>query len=77
MADQGQGQARSGFRITLVGHWLIGLPAAWLFGRLAGWDTVGVRLGLLTGLAATAVLLLRRYNKALSLRGGAEQPVVV
>ncbi|WP_031475688.1 MATE family efflux transporter [Streptomyces bicolor] len=73
---RGLDDTRSGFRITLVGYWLIGLPAAWLFGRLAGWDTVGVWLGLLTGLAATAVLLLRRYNRALSLRGGAEQPVV-
>ncbi|GKQ38460.1 hypothetical protein ALMP_49910 [Streptomyces sp. A012304] len=29
----------SGFRITLVGYWLIGLPAAWLFGNLAGLKT--------------------------------------
>lgn len=70
---RGLDDTKSGFRITLVGYWLIGLPAAWLFGRLAGWDTVGVWLGLLTGLAATAVLLLRRYNRALSLRV-AEQP---
>ncbi|WP_328874817.1 MATE family efflux transporter [Streptomyces sp. NBC_00287] len=65
---RGLDDTKSGFRITLVGYWLIGLPAAWLFGELAGWDTVGVWLGLLTGLAATAVLLLRRYQRALSLR---------
>jgi MATE family multidrug resistance protein len=65
---RGLDDTKSGFRITLVGYWLIGLPAAWLLGRPAGLDTVGVWLGLLTGLAATAVLLLRRYNRALSLR---------
>ncbi|MDO0937847.1 MATE family efflux transporter [Streptomyces sp. DG2A-72] len=65
---RGLDDTKSGFRITLVGYWLIGLPAAWIFGSLAGWDTVGVWLGLLTGLAATAILLLRRYSRALSLR---------
>lgn len=70
---RGLDDTRSGFRITLVGYWLIGLPAAWLFGEAAGWDTVGVWFGLLTGLAATAILLLRRYQRALSLRA-VEQP---
>ncbi|ANS69073.1 efflux protein [Streptomyces lincolnensis] len=65
---RGLDDTRSGFRLTLVGYWLIGLPAAWLLGRPAGLDTVGVWLGLLTGLAATAVLLLRRYNRSLALR---------
>ncbi|WP_189697976.1 hypothetical protein [Streptomyces chromofuscus] len=58
---------RSGFRITLVGYWPIGRPPAWLFGHLVDLEAAGVRLGLLTGLAATAVLL-RRYNETLSLR---------
>ncbi|MFG2554715.1 hypothetical protein ACGFWF_32940 [Streptomyces sp. NPDC048581] len=44
-------------------------------GRLAGWEPEGVWLGLLTGLAATALLLLRRYHRALNLRV-AEQPAV-
>ncbi|MEV0642027.1 MATE family efflux transporter [Streptomyces sp. NPDC050619] len=72
---RGLDDTKSGFRITLVGYWLIGLPAAWLFGHLAGLETVGVWLGLLTGLAATAMLLLRRYHHALTLRG-AGQPAV-
>lgn len=63
---RGLDDTKSGFRITLVGYWLIGLPTAWLLGHLAAQDTLGVWLGLLTGLAATAVLLLRRYTKALS-----------
>ncbi|MCF0089298.1 MULTISPECIES: MATE family efflux transporter [unclassified Streptomyces] len=72
---RGLDDTRSGFRITLVGYWLIGLPAAWLLGHLADLETVGVWLGLLTGLAATAVLLLRRYNQALSGRA-AVRPAV-
>ncbi|WP_171169645.1 MATE family efflux transporter [Streptomyces sp. I05A-00742] len=58
----------SGFRITLVGYWAVGLPAAWLLGYAAGLDTLGIWLGLLTGLATTAILLLRRYNTALQAR---------
>ncbi|MFF5370875.1 MATE family efflux transporter [Streptomyces sp. NPDC013187] len=72
---RGLDDTKSGFRITLVGYWLIGLPAAWLLGQLADLETVGVWLGLLTGLAATALLLLRRYNQALSQRA-AEVPAV-
>lgn len=72
---RGLDDTKGGFRITLVGYWLIGLPAAWLLGHLADLETVGVWLGLLTGLAATAVLLLRRYNQSLTHRA-AEQSVV-
>ncbi|MFF5476641.1 MATE family efflux transporter [Streptomyces sp. NPDC012935] len=72
---RGLDDTKSGFRITLVGYWLIGLPAAWLLGSLADLETAGVWLGLLTGLAATAVLLLRRYNQTLSHRA-AEEPAV-
>jgi MATE family multidrug resistance protein len=72
---RGLDDTKSGFRITLVGYWLIGLPAAWLLGELAGLETVGVWLGLLTGLAATALLLLRRYGQALALRA-AKEPAV-
>ncbi|MGK5555648.1 MATE family efflux transporter [Actinomadura kijaniata] len=50
-----------GFRMTLVGYWLVGLPAAWLLARPLSLDTPGVWLGLVTGLAATAGLLLRRF----------------
>ncbi|MBT2421077.1 MATE family efflux transporter [Streptomyces sp. ISL-22] len=72
---RGLDDTRSGFRITLIGYWLIGLPAAWLLGHLADLETAGVWLGLLTGLAATALLLLRRYNHSLTHRT-AEQPAI-
>ncbi|MFI9235139.1 MATE family efflux transporter [Streptomyces sp. NPDC053079] len=62
---RGLDDTRSGFRITLVGYWAVGLPAAGLLGYGAGLDTLGIWLGLLTGLATTAILLLRRYGAGL------------
>ncbi|MFB0629585.1 MATE family efflux transporter [Streptomyces sp. AB3(2024)] len=57
---------RSGFRITLVGYWAVGLPASWILAYALDLDTLGIWLGLLTGLATTAVLLLRRYSRSLT-----------
>ncbi|MFJ4188383.1 MATE family efflux transporter [Kitasatospora sp. NPDC089509] len=65
---RGLDDTRSGFRITLIGYWLIGLPAAWLLAYPLGGETRGLWLGLLLGLATTAVLLLRRYGLALTAR---------
>ncbi|MGW1765585.1 MATE family efflux transporter [Streptomyces sp. NPDC002073] len=69
---RGLDDTKSGFRITLIGYWAVGLPASWLLAYALGLDTLGIWLGLLTGLATTAVLLLRRYTRALSAR--AAQP---
>lgn len=66
-----------GFRVTLVGYWAVGLPAAWLLGYAAGLDTLGIWLGLLTGLATTALLLLRRYATGLRARARAHEAVTV
>jgi MATE family multidrug resistance protein len=71
---RGLDDTRGGFHVTLVGYWLIGLPAAWLFAKAAGLHTTGVWLGLLTGLAATALLLLRRYGRGLARRTAAPLP---
>ncbi|KND43000.1 MATE family efflux transporter [Streptomyces stelliscabiei] len=65
---RGLDDTKGGFRITLVGYWLVGLPAALLLGFTTGWDTTGIWLGLLTGLATTALLLLRRFNRGVRLR---------
>ncbi|ARZ66642.1 multidrug transporter [Streptomyces albireticuli] len=62
---RGLDDTRGGFRVTLVGYWAVGLPAAWLLGHAAGLGTLGIWLGLLTGLATTALLLLRRYAAGL------------
>jgi multidrug resistance protein, MATE family len=62
---RGLDDTKSGFRITLVGYWAVGLPASWGLAFPLGLETLGVWLGLLGGLATTAVLLLRRYTTAL------------
>ncbi|WP_431040575.1 MATE family efflux transporter [Streptomyces sp. P1-3] len=63
---RGLDDTKSGFRITLIGYWAVGLPASWLLAYPLGLDTLGIWLGLLTGLATTAVLLLRRYSQGLA-----------
>ncbi|MFD7026624.1 MATE family efflux transporter [Streptomyces sp. NPDC059917] len=63
---RGLGETKSGFLITLVGYWAVGLPVAWLAAHLLGLGLLGVWLGLLTGLATTAGLLIRRYNRWLA-----------
>ncbi|GJF31503.1 hypothetical protein KNE206_42030 [Kitasatospora sp. NE20-6] len=63
---RGLDDTRSGFRITLIGYWAVGLPASWLLAHPLGGETRGLWVGLLIGLATTAVLLLRRYNRALT-----------
>lgn len=72
---RGLDDTKSGFRITLIGYWAVGLPAAWLLARPLGLDTLGIWLGLLTGLATTAVLLLRRYSSSLAARSDTHSAV--
>ncbi|MEU0566912.1 MATE family efflux transporter [Nonomuraea sp. NPDC005983] len=63
---RGLDDTRSGFRLTLVGYWLVGLPLAALLAGPAGLGAVGTWLGLLGGLSATAGLLLRRFSRRLA-----------
>ncbi|MFC8448630.1 MATE family efflux transporter [Kitasatospora sp. NPDC057223] len=74
---RGLDDTRSGFRITLVGYWLVGLPASWLLAYPLGGETRGLWLGLLIGLATTAVLLLRRYSRTLTARAGSAPAAVL
>ncbi|MGY5123630.1 MATE family efflux transporter [Streptomyces nigrescens] len=70
---RGLDDTKSGFRITLIGYWAVGLPASWLLAYALDLATLGIWLGLLTGLATTALLLLRRYNQQLA--GHRSEPV--
>ncbi|MFF2661893.1 MATE family efflux transporter [Kitasatospora sp. NPDC058032] len=65
---RGLDDTKSGFRLTLIGYWAVGLPASWLLAHPLDGETRGLWLGLLIGLATTAVLLLRRYEQALTAR---------
>lgn len=59
---RGLGDVKSSFRISLVGYWMIGLPIAWASGVVFGYGLYGIWVGLATGLAATALLLLRKFE---------------
>ncbi|MER5617976.1 MATE family efflux transporter [Streptomyces sp. NPDC002215] len=65
---RGLDDTKSGFHITLIGYWAVGLPTAWLLAYALHLEAVGLWLGLLTGLATTAILLLRRYSASLTAR---------
>ncbi|TDD62750.1 MATE family efflux transporter [Kribbella antibiotica] len=60
---RGLGDTKSGLRSTLVGYWLVGVPAMVLCAYGFGWGGWGVWAGLCTGFAATAVLLGRRFRQ--------------
>lgn len=54
----------AGLRISLVGYWLIGLPAALLFAHVAQLGVIGCWIGLGIGLTATAAGMWRRFWRA-------------
>ncbi|AHH21390.1 multidrug and toxic compound extrusion family protein [Nocardia nova SH22a] len=58
---RGLEDTRAGFRLSLVGYWLVGLPTALLLAFPLGLGAAGVWWGLTAGLATTAILMLRRY----------------
>lgn len=64
---RGLGNTKSGFKITLVGYWAVGLPVLVVFAFGFGLHGPGVWLGLCAGLAVTATLLLRRFDRDLQL----------
>jgi MATE family multidrug resistance protein len=64
---RGLGNTKSGFHITLIGYWTVGTPAMLLFAYGLGLHSPGVWIGLCAGFGATAILLLRRFQKELLL----------
>jgi MATE family multidrug resistance protein len=51
----------AGFRLSVIGYWLVGVPAAALLAFPGHLGALGVWLGLTAGLATTAGLMTRRY----------------
>ncbi|MGN2635961.1 MATE family efflux transporter [Nocardia takedensis] len=58
---RGLKETKAGFRLSLVGYWMVGLPAALLLAFPLDLGAAGVWWGLTAGLATTAALMLRRY----------------
>ncbi|MCZ7456417.1 MATE family efflux transporter [Streptomyces sp. WMMC940] len=75
---RGIGDTAGPFRISLVGYWLIGLPAGYLLGVSADGGVEGVWFGQTIGLAATAAILLvaflRRVDRLHRETSGAPVP---
>ncbi|MFC4375576.1 MATE family efflux transporter [Nocardia halotolerans] len=66
---RGLKQTSAGFRLSLVGYWGVGLPAALLFAFPLNLGAAGVWWGLTAGLATTAALMLRKYFSLLDYAG--------
>ena len=62
---RGAGETRIPMLSTLVGHWFIGLPVAYVLGFSRGWGAPGVWVGLCVGLTTVAVVLLAVWNRKL------------
>ena len=48
--------------ITFIAYWLIGFPISYFLGKSEVYGSVGIWLGLLAGLTASAVMLYIRFN---------------
>lgn len=65
---RGLKDTKAGFRLSLVGYWIVGLPTALLLAFPANLGAAGVWWGLTAGLATTAALMLRRFFTLLHVR---------
>lgn len=48
--------------ITFIAYWIIGFPISYLLGKWLGFGSIGIWVGLLAGLTASALLLFWRFN---------------
>ncbi|SHF48574.1 multidrug resistance protein, MATE family [Salegentibacter echinorum] len=48
--------------ICFISYWIIGFPVSWYFGKAKMMGSMGIWLGLLAGLSASALLLYFRFN---------------
>jgi MATE family multidrug resistance protein len=60
---RGAADTRFTFAANMVGHWVVGLPAALVLGVALGWGVTGLWWGLLAGLTAVAVALVARFRR--------------
>ena len=66
---RGIGDTAGPFRISLLGYWLVGLPAAYVLGIVSPYGIFGVWSGLAIGLAVTALLLVLSFERQLKTLG--------
>ncbi len=68
---RGLGNTKAGLTNTLIGYWMIGVPAMALCAYPLGLDGLGVWFGLCLGFGATSLLLWRRFLSDLGRLTGA------
>jgi MATE family multidrug resistance protein len=62
---RGAGDTRTAMFANLAGHWLCGMPLGLVLAFKAGLGALGLWIGLATGLAGTAVLLLFAWRRVI------------
>ena len=48
--------------LTFIAYWIIGFPVSYYLGRIAGFGTFGIWIGLLVALTSSALMLFLRFN---------------
>lgn len=48
--------------ITFIAYWVVGFPISYVLGKVLGFGSQGIWIGLLVGLSVSAVLLYLRFN---------------
>ncbi len=72
---RGLGNTRTPMVTNLVGHWVFGLPVAYLTCFVFGWGVVGLWIGLSVGLIGVALVLVRTWVREVRLlRAGTWTP---
>ena len=66
-ALRGLGQTQVPMALNLVGHWIVGLPTAYLLCFPYGWGVQGLWLGLATGLVSIGAVLLFVWKREIDL----------
>lgn len=62
---RGLGNTKAGLINTLIGYWLVGIPAMAICGYGLSWGSSGIWFGLCLGFGVTAVLLWWRFRSEL------------
>lgn len=62
-ALRGLGDTRMPLILALIGYWVVGFPVGFLCGFVFGLGGIGIWLGLATGLAVSATLLVTRFAR--------------
>jgi len=64
---RGAGDTRTPMTVSLVGHWLVGLPVGYTLCFLRNWGVIGLWVGFCVGLMSVGVILLLVWSRRVRL----------